>query len=264
MGELGKVLRKAREEGGLSLTQGEEATKIRSAYLQALEQENYDLLPPPVYVKAFLKSYAVYLGLDPQQVLSLYEQPEATTRTTPAPTILDEPLQPLTLRRWWPVGVILLVIATAAAGWWGYERYYGTVPFARATATPTPTLVQPSPMPLSPTPQPPTATPLPTHTASPTPTATPTSVPLELRIEIVAHSTWLRVQVDGETTFMGTLQPGTVRTWKATERIVMRCGNAGATRVTLNGQPLGFVGELGQVIDKEWTAPGVPTRTPES
>jgi len=257
MGELGELLRKTREAKGLSLAQVEEATKIRSVYLQALEEEDDDCLPPPVYVKGFLRNYARYLDLDPQQVLSLYQESEATTPATPAQVMLDEPLEPLTLRRWWPAWVVLLVIAVVVAVWWGYQRYYGTVPVAQARATPTPTCV-----PSSPTPEPPTATPSPTLTASPTPTPT-TAIALEVSIELVGQQAWLLVHVDGEMVFTGTLEPGATRTWRADERIVLHCGNAGAVRVTVNGQTLGPMGEPGQVIEKEWTAPGVPTRTPE-
>jgi cytoskeletal protein RodZ len=266
MGELGDLLRKAREEKGLSLSQLEEATKIRRVNLQALEDEDYDSLPPPIYVKGFLKSCARYLGLDPQQVLGLYQEPEVTTRGTPAPVILDEPLWPLAPRRWWPVWAGLLVIVVVVAGWWGYQQYYGKVPIVSSTATPTVTSIPPSPTRVPPTAtlHPPTASPSPTQTASPSPTTTPTPAGLELRIEIVGSPAWLRIEVDDAEVFVGTLEPGATRRWVANERIVMRCGEAGAARVTLDGQMLGFLGEQGEVVEREWTAPGTPTRTPSA
>ncbi|MBC7233186.1 MAG: helix-turn-helix domain-containing protein [Chloroflexi bacterium] len=267
MGELGEMLRKAREAKGLSLEQVEEATKIVRSYLQALEDEEFERLPAPVYVKGFLKNYASYLGLDPQDVLSLYTASTTPISPTPTMTMLDEPLVPSVQTSWWPLALALLVVALGIAGWWGYQRYYGRAPFtwawpfARVTATPTPTAVPPTPTPtvLPPTP---TATLAPTFTATHTPTPKPTPVGLELSIEIVGQRSWLLVQADEERVFVGILEPGAKYTWTARERIILRSGWAGAVQVTLNGQPLGLLGGPGEVVEKEWTAPGVPTRTP--
>src|SRR5712692_793501 len=68
------MLRTAREAKGVSLAQAEAATMIRRAYLQALEDDDYHTLPGAVYVKGFLRNYAVYLGLDPSHVLSVYHR----------------------------------------------------------------------------------------------------------------------------------------------------------------------------------------------
>jgi hypothetical protein len=85
---------------------------------------------------------------------------------------------------------------------------------------------------------------------------------LELSIEVVGQRSWLLVLADGERVFAGILEPGAKDTWRVSERIVLRSGNAGAVRVTLNGEALDLFGETGQVLEKEWTVPGVPTRTP--
>jgi cytoskeleton protein RodZ len=62
--EIGNSLREARLRQGLDLAEIEQATKIRSRYLRALEEEQFELLPAQTYVKGFLKSYADQLGLD--------------------------------------------------------------------------------------------------------------------------------------------------------------------------------------------------------
>jgi hypothetical protein len=64
--EIGSSLREARLRQGLDLNELEQGTKIRAKYLRALEDEEFDLLPAPTYVKGFLRSYAEYLGLDGQ------------------------------------------------------------------------------------------------------------------------------------------------------------------------------------------------------
>ena len=109
MGELGDLLHKARADKDLTLGQVEEQIRIRSKFLQALEEEDYDQLPAPVYVKGFLRNYATYLGLDPQEVLSLYQQPEMAEPATAPPAMLDEPLEPVSARQLWP----LLLVAVA-------------------------------------------------------------------------------------------------------------------------------------------------------
>lgn len=58
---------------GLDITECEVGTKIRAKYLRAMEEEHYDLLPSPAYVRGFLRTYAEYLGLDGQLVTDEYE-----------------------------------------------------------------------------------------------------------------------------------------------------------------------------------------------
>ncbi len=66
MFEIGPTLREARVRKRLTLQQVEEDTKIRCRYLQALEDEDFGVLPGQAYAKGFLHSYASYLGLDPK------------------------------------------------------------------------------------------------------------------------------------------------------------------------------------------------------
>jgi hypothetical protein len=66
MFEIGPALREARERRGLGYNQVEAATAIRSRYVRALEDEQFDILPGPTYTKGFLRAYAEFLGLDGQ------------------------------------------------------------------------------------------------------------------------------------------------------------------------------------------------------
>jgi cytoskeletal protein RodZ len=56
------------------MTEVEAATKIRAKYLRALENEEWDLLPGPTFVKTFLRTYAEYLDLDPRLLVEEYRQ----------------------------------------------------------------------------------------------------------------------------------------------------------------------------------------------
>lgn len=74
MGYLGEKLQEAREKKGATLEDASSATKIKVAYLRALEAEDYADLPPRAYVKGFLKIYAHYLTLDYVLLSRLYEE----------------------------------------------------------------------------------------------------------------------------------------------------------------------------------------------
>jgi hypothetical protein len=69
---IGSSLKDARLRRGLDLPSAAEATKIRSRHLQALEDEQFDLLPGQTYVRGFLKTYADFLGLDGQLYVDEY------------------------------------------------------------------------------------------------------------------------------------------------------------------------------------------------
>src|SRR3954464_9075947 len=62
--EIGQTLREARMRARIDISELESETKIRAKYLRALENEEWDLLPGPTYVKSFLRTYAEALGLD--------------------------------------------------------------------------------------------------------------------------------------------------------------------------------------------------------
>ena len=72
----------ARERKGVDLYRAERDTKIRARYLGALERGDYRELPGAVYTKGFLRNYALYLGLDPEEVLASGGASAATARSS--------------------------------------------------------------------------------------------------------------------------------------------------------------------------------------
>ncbi len=69
MFEIGNTLREARVRRNLTLQQVEEDIKIRVKYVQAMENEDWDVMPGVTYVKGFLRTYSTYLGLDPDVII---------------------------------------------------------------------------------------------------------------------------------------------------------------------------------------------------
>src|SRR4051812_37518003 len=73
MPEIGPTLREARMRAKIDISEIEAQTKIRAKYLRALENEEWDLLPGPTYVKTFLRTYAEALGLDAKLLVEEYK-----------------------------------------------------------------------------------------------------------------------------------------------------------------------------------------------
>lgn len=74
MAGIGQYLRKAREDLGYSLEDMNKVTNIHTEYLQALEEERFEILPSSFYARAFLRTYAKSLSLEVNPLLELYEQ----------------------------------------------------------------------------------------------------------------------------------------------------------------------------------------------
>ncbi|MBI4301934.1 MAG: helix-turn-helix domain-containing protein [Chloroflexi bacterium] len=194
---LGEILKEARQRQGLSLDEVSEATKIRLSYLEAIEAEDYDRLPAPVYVRGFLRSYALFLGLDPERIQGLHF--ETTQRDT-----IWEPL-PVTVSSSFPLGswlviagaLCFMIVSGFFLYWWGGGALLGSEGTGTEGAVevwPTPLAsiffpnsaetIGPAPGPLGggreilKPPETPTATatpiPAPTPKVEPTPTPTPT------------------------------------------------------------------------------------------
>ena len=216
VGELGDRLRKARENKGLSLEQVEEGTRIRRAFLEALEEEDFEKLPASAYVKGFIRNYAQFLGLDPEESLSHYRAMIGASSSY-APSVLDEPLLPDSGTNVWVSALLALlaVAVLAVAGWYAYNRFYLGVdpwpvaaipkmltlipgqPLPSATPSAVPKVIQSTPTQESPTP---TMEPVEEAIATPTTVATPTTRPT----------------VTPEPTRTPTLTPTTSRTPSAT------------------------------------------------
>ncbi|MCY3647122.1 MAG: helix-turn-helix domain-containing protein [Chloroflexi bacterium] len=75
---IGERLIEAREQRGLSLEDAERDTRISRRYLQALEDERFDIIPAPVYARGFLRSYSQYLGVETAPLLARFPQDTPT------------------------------------------------------------------------------------------------------------------------------------------------------------------------------------------
>ena len=136
---MGETLQAARERKGVDLYRAERDTKIRLRYLAALEDGDWDDLPAPVYTKGFLRNYAIYLGLEPDEILDRWrdemEQLRTATRVAvaPPPMPLVEPGgRRFTLTPAMIVAGLVLLVIFAFAGYIGLQlmRFAQTTPVA--------------------------------------------------------------------------------------------------------------------------------------
>ncbi|MEX2275962.1 MAG: helix-turn-helix transcriptional regulator [Actinomycetota bacterium] len=141
---VGAALRKARMRRGVTIDEASRGTRIRQDALEALEHEEFEALLGEVYVRGTLRTYANYLGLDPEKVLQIYARGAGVSApATPEP--------PTELRRragherrrdnhrlaW---GVVAIVVIAAAG--FGVLSRSGSTP-APATLPGSPVVVDP-------------------------------------------------------------------------------------------------------------------------
>ena len=88
---LGTLLRKQREQRGMSAAEVSRITRISSGTLAALESDHFDDLPGEVFVRGFLRSYAQAVGLSPEEVLARYTASRRISYVTPLP--VSSPVQ---------------------------------------------------------------------------------------------------------------------------------------------------------------------------
>jgi hypothetical protein len=121
--QVGEILQTARERKGIDLVRAERETKIRARHLVALERGDLDDLPAPVYAKGFLRNYSLYLGLDPDEMISRWrreaDQPRKVeaVKVAPPPQPITAPRQGFKLTSGLIVAVVLSLIVVGFVGY---------------------------------------------------------------------------------------------------------------------------------------------------
>jgi cytoskeleton protein RodZ len=234
---LGERFRAAREARGLSFSQVAEQLRIRSVYLAAIEDENWNTIGAPVYIRGFLRTYARFLGIDPEEAVAAFNRtqpepapPQALAREAAAH---DTPVSSRGSVLIWIAGTVAVLLVAFVIYNELTLRRTGTVATA-ARAAPSPTSAP----------------------ATQAPTATPSTLPVadganSLALLLSAPS-WLRVTVDGSVSMEGTFPAGTSKTFHGKNALV-RIGNAGGVEVYVDGKDVGKLGKSGDVVEQAFT-----------
>jgi cytoskeletal protein RodZ len=130
----------ARERKGVDLYRAERDTKIRARYLGALERGDYKELPGAVYTKGFLRNYAVYLGLDPDEVLVQWRRERGDGKEQPPAIVVPRPIttprKGLTFSPGLVVAALLTVVIVAFGAYLGVQVLRFTKPPTIAVTQP--------------------------------------------------------------------------------------------------------------------------------
>ncbi len=263
-------LKSIRQSKGLTLDDIARRTRIRSNFLEAIEEGNYHLLPERYYVETFIKVYAETLGVDNAPFLARYrqtiEKPDVAARKETRTDVKTEPKKPrnrpaLTKkhRLWIGWALSTAVILTLLV--------FILYPRETVVEVPAPPLpaVKPAAVPEKETPPP--EEPLKSESAEkagpsqeksdvgqkpqtgkePTAAAGEPKKKYTLRVE-AKELTWLRIREDKDAARQYLLKPGEKISRQAAERFEIDIGNAGGVDLYLQGKPLGSPGKSGEVL----------------
>jgi cytoskeletal protein RodZ len=243
MESIGKSLKKARQKKGVSLQEAASQTKIHYSVLENLEADNFEQLPSPMYVKGFLKRYAEYLGIESAGLIDRYL---ATHPKDPNQVLILEgkKISPDLLSKFLVPGIVTIALIIIFLTVFFVIRLISSISSQKPVSVMT--------------------TPSETIIAKPEvkPALSSSVVPAAQKKEAVSKTTgqlvlgitaeedvWLELRCDdNKLLFQGVLPKGSIEIWKADSRFKLSVGNAGAVRLDLNNEPLGTLGEKGQVL----------------
>jgi cytoskeleton protein RodZ len=229
---FGTWLRRQREARQISLREVADRTKISLRYLQAMEDDRFEVLPAPVFAKGFLREYARYVGLSPDEVVNHYlsvQQPQAIDGG-------DEGRRERPVGAGWPrwltlAAVVLLLLGMAVLLAFLSERWRQHR--AGAAGEPRPPIVAPLATPVPPAP--------------PVPAAAP-SAPLEVTVDF-NQECWVEAVVDGGSRRAEMRWPGESMQIEAKQSVVFgKLGNPAAVDIQVNGFPYPLDKKHGEII----------------
>jgi hypothetical protein len=232
---LGAVLAERRSERGLTIEQASSATRIRAEHLNALESDNADRIAAPVYARGYLRTYATYLGLEPEPLVAMLNAPHADPRRALSlGSISGRPRVVMTGPVVAAVGLVLLASAFTYYAWRQIEsdQRLGSTPPAGAPAAATPPF-------------------------SPVPTPSPQARPIVVGVH-VTDTVWINVTVDGKPQFSdaGKILPAGSQVYFTGVDIKITSGKAAATLITVDGHSVGPMGS--GVATREFTSQTSP------
>jgi cytoskeleton protein RodZ len=272
--EIGAQLRERRELISLTIDEVERHTKLRAAFVKALEDGAFDKLPSPVQTRGMLANYASFLDLDTDAILLRFADGLQARRyekyaETPREKIQTEVITSMPFLRGYIAGDLIfgvvMIASLFALAIWGVGRVVNSQNKQNAAATARPIVdVLGNP-------------PLPTASLEMTFVPVDENLPVTPGAEITANPelnanvvvsifsverVFVRISVDGEVVFEGRLAPGETKVFEANDQVMVLTGNAAALRITYNGRDLGLMGNIGEVVNRVYLITGIAVPTP--
>ena len=227
---FGESLKAERERQGYDIEAVAEETKIRKLYLKALEEEKFNILPPRVYAIGFVKRYAQFLNLNAEQWTNEFQRIAYPSPEAQEPAAI--PRRKSTRKLNIPVKNIIAAALFLLIVIWAGDFMVAYI--AQKGAAQPPSVQQPEVKQSQEAPQPPTT-------------------PAKLIMVVEARQNcWLQIQIDGQQHYTGIITAGDKKTFEAASTITIKAGNAGGIDLTINNQPLASLGEVGQVVERQF------------
>jgi cytoskeletal protein RodZ len=266
MEDLGAKLKRAREERGIPLKTIAARTKISVAALEALERNDFTRLPGGIFGRAFVRAYAIEIGLDPETTVADFQEHltqserEAAERGQIRAEITPDDREFLARQhraiRAVQVGAVIVAIVVMAVGVWEGRRIWARAAASRApaanTAATTAPVTQPASNAAPGTPAPAASSPAASGPERSSTAAGQVSSPLTVDLALVADC-WVSVSVDGTQVVSQLLRTGDTRHFDATREVFLDVGNAAALELKINGAPAKSLGGSGLHIQRTIT-----------
>lgn len=242
---VGMILREARLAKGLSLSEVEKGTSIRSRYLEAVENDEYDKTPGEVFLKGIIRNYGNFLGLNGPELVDMYKAAAAGVAAESVRSAgireVDKVKLNIQLKEKRDIGsgtgrmelpgfsvrqclAGAAVVAVLAGGYFAVPKavdYWQNRP-------------QSAPV---------------EEARQAAPVATAPVVLDKVVVDMEANGPcWLEVNADGKEIFAGMLQPKDKKSYEAKDKLIIKYGNIGVMNVKVNGENVNLQGEHGVAV----------------
>ena len=250
MDSLAQELRKSREARKITLQQVSDLTLINVQFLEAIEQDNLSFLPP-AYVRAFIREYALAVGMDPRRAMKLHDAEVASTkpapqegnqRNAPFPEKPGPRMSLAGLRKAlfgrkpaWLVTVAIAVFTVIIVA----LALQDSSPEIATEEIPFQSMVEEAEERVG-------ASVADLEAVQPM-TPAPPADSLTLTA-VITDSVWFHLLIDDQEPLEYIFPPDRRKTWKAREKFLVTLGNAGAVEFNLNDKTIGILGDTGAVI----------------
>ena len=230
---FGGWLRRQREMREVSLREISDVTKISMRYLEALEHNRFSTLPAPVFARGFLREYAKYVGLDPDEVVNFFIVAQQDEERDAVPERRRG--RRLHSTTHWAYGLVLTGVVVGLFGvvallaFWAERR--------------NPQEVEPPPI-AAPVFAPPSS--------EPARAAATRGAPLEVTLDFT-QTCWVEALLDDESRISELRVQGESLRLTARKSVSLTLGNAAGVRIEVNGQPFEIAGYGDSVRDLEIT-----------
>jgi cytoskeletal protein RodZ len=230
---FGTWLRQQRELREVSLREVADVTKISIRYLEALEQDRFDVLPAPVFAKGFLRQYATYVGLKPDDVVNSYLN--ALQEQEPA----EEEPQRSDGRQtsWeWASGLLLALLVVALLALVAFLAFYAERRRSGTDETPPP--IAAPPVEVAPQPSAAAAT-----------ADAPRDIPLLVTMDFT-EDCWVEAVVDGGRRLSELHVQGESLRIEAEQVVRLTLDRPDAVRIEVNGEDFDMPEASGEVVSQ--------------